>query len=134
MKQPILMTYETWANSQLSIARHTGGVKIFGVFYMIISEYSNRYTPDLLRYDWVPVYNKLGREKSGKLIYLSALMYLEDQADLCEKRYNEYGYDEGQVTVTIPEETRFKWREWKKETRNWRNNNADHRYQSEKTV
>ena len=68
METPILMTYETWANSQLSIARHTGGVKIDGVFYMIISEYSNRYTPDLLRYDWVPVYNKLGRENTIGLI------------------------------------------------------------------
>lgn len=68
MKQPILMTYETWANSQLSIARHTGGLKIDGVFYMIISEYSNRYTPDLLRFDWVPVYTKLGREKTIVLI------------------------------------------------------------------
>ena len=65
---PILMTYEYWANSQLSIARHTGGLKINGVFYMIISEHSNRYTPDLLRYDWVPVYTKLGREKTIGLI------------------------------------------------------------------
>jgi len=34
--------------------------------------------------------------------------------------YNEYGYDEGLVTLTIPEEGRLKWREWKKETRQWR--------------
>lgn len=34
--------------------------------------------------------------------------------------FNEYGYDEGLVTLTIPEECRLKWRDWKKETRNWR--------------
>lgn len=67
-KIPIIYTYESWANSQLSIARHTGGMKINGVFYMLISEHSNRYTPDLLRYDWVPVYTKLGRKKTIGLI------------------------------------------------------------------
>ncbi|MBO7323707.1 MAG: hypothetical protein J6U51_09025 [Bacteroidales bacterium] len=67
-KTPIIYTYESWANSQLSIVRHTGGMKINGVFYMLISEHSNRYTPDLLRYDWVPVYTKLGREKTIGLI------------------------------------------------------------------
>ena len=67
-KIPILLTYESWANSQLSIARHAGGIRINGDFYMIMSEYSNRYTPDLLRYDWVPVYTKLGREKTIGLI------------------------------------------------------------------
>ena len=34
--------------------------------------------------------------------------------------FNEYGYDESINTLTIPEETRTKWREWKKETRDWR--------------
>lgn len=67
-KIPIIYTYESWANSQLSIARHTGGMKINGVFYMLISEQSNRYTPDLLRYDWVPVYTKIGRDKTIGLI------------------------------------------------------------------
>ena len=31
--------------------------------------------------------------------------------------YNEYGYDEGMYTLTIPEEARDKWSAWKKETR-----------------
>lgn len=50
--------------------------------------------------------------------------------------YNEYGYDEGQVTVTIPEEARFKWREWKKETRNWRQyieNHIDEKHEETQT-
>jgi len=40
--------------------------------------------------------------------------------------YNEYGYDEGLVTLTIPEEGRLKWREWKKETRQWRKDIEEH--------
>lgn len=40
--------------------------------------------------------------------------------------YNEYGYDESINTLTIPEETRLKWREWKKETRNWREHIEEH--------
>ena len=67
-QMPILITYERWANSQLSIARHSGGMNINGKEYLLISEHSNRYTPDLLRFDWVPVYTKLGREKTIGLI------------------------------------------------------------------
>ena len=67
-EMPILITYERWANSQLSIARHSGGMNINGKEYLLISEHSNRYTPDLLRFDWVPVYTKLGREKTIGLI------------------------------------------------------------------
>ena len=68
MEIPILITYEYWANSQFSIARHTGGLKINGKDYLLISEHSNRYTPDLLRFDWVPIYTKLGRKKTIGLI------------------------------------------------------------------
>ena len=67
-QMPILITYESWANSQLSIARHSGGMNINGKEYLLISEHSNRYTPDLLRFDWVPVYTKLGRKKTIGLI------------------------------------------------------------------
>ena len=65
---PILITYESWANSQLSIAHHTGGMIINGKDYIIICENGNRYTPDLLRFDWEPVYRRLGREKTIGLI------------------------------------------------------------------
>ena len=69
MKQmPILITYERWANCQLSVARHTGGMNINGKEYLLVSEHGNRYTPDLLREDWVLLYKKLGREKTIGLI------------------------------------------------------------------
>ena len=48
-------------NSQLSVARHYGGIKIDGVQYVVVGT-------DLLRKDWVPVYNKLGRERTIGLI------------------------------------------------------------------
>jgi hypothetical protein len=37
--------------------------------------------------------DKLGREKSGKMIYSSIVMYLERKADIFEKRYEEFGYE-----------------------------------------
>lgn len=57
----ILMPAEFWMNSQLSVARHYGGIKIDGVQYVVVGT-------DLLRKDWVPVYNKLGRERTIGLI------------------------------------------------------------------
>lgn len=68
MSNTILITYEAWANSQLSIARHIGGCRINGKDYSLVFEQGNRYTPDLLRYNWIPVYRKLGRERTIGLI------------------------------------------------------------------
>lgn len=65
---PILMTYEFWTNSPFSIARHTGGIRINGHDYLLVSDQSNRYTPDLLRSDWNQVYARLGRERTIGLI------------------------------------------------------------------
>lgn len=48
-------------NSQLSVARHYGGIKIDGVQYVVVGT-------DLLRKDWIPVYKKLGRERTIGLI------------------------------------------------------------------
>ena len=57
----ILMTAECWMNSQLSIARYTGSIRINGVEYIVASS-------DLLRKDWLPVYTKLGRDRTIGLI------------------------------------------------------------------
>lgn len=65
---PILITYERWANSQLSIARYTGGIRINDHYYYIVSDSKNKYTPDLIREDWRQVYDKLGRKKTIGLI------------------------------------------------------------------
>ncbi len=40
--------------------------------------------------------------------------------------FNEYGYDEGLVTLTLPEEGRKKWSDWKKETHEWRDHIEKH--------
>lgn len=62
MKETILIPYDYWINSQLSIARHYGGIKINGKQYIIMGQ-----TLDLVRNDWAGVYNRLGR---GKLLEL----------------------------------------------------------------
>lgn len=67
-KIPILMTYEYWANSQFSIARYTGGLRLNGHDYLLLSSSENRYTPDLVMDEWATVYKKLGRAKTIGLI------------------------------------------------------------------
>ena len=57
----ILMSAEFWMNSQLSVAKYSGGIKIDGVQYVVVGT-------DLLRKDWIPVYTKLGRERTIGLI------------------------------------------------------------------
>lgn len=79
----ILMTEEYWANSQFSIARHYGGIKISGVYYIIVNkegkdvfecsveaEKQGREKAiesgkpcDLIRADFKQFYQKLGRAK-----------------------------------------------------------------------
>ena len=58
---PILMAQEYWMNSQFSIAKHTGALKINGHLYVV-------YGTDLIREDWLPVLKKLGRERTIGLI------------------------------------------------------------------
>lgn len=48
-------------NSQLSVARYTGSIRINGVEYVVAGT-------DLLMKDWLPVYKKLGRERTIGLI------------------------------------------------------------------
>lgn len=50
-------------NSQLSVARLYGGIKFNGEEYVIVPPKN-----DLLLKDWVPVYKKLGRERTIGLI------------------------------------------------------------------
>ena len=60
----IIIPREHWMNSQLSIARHYGGIKINGVLYGIVDLEHG----DLVREDWIPVYAKLGRDRTIELI------------------------------------------------------------------
>ena len=60
----IIITREYWENSPLSIARHYGGIKINGVMYGIM----DRVHGDLVREDWIQIYQKLGRDKVLELI------------------------------------------------------------------
>lgn len=60
---PILIKEDYWMNSQLSVARFYGGIKLHGEEYVIVPPKN-----DLLLKDWVPVYKKLGRERTIGLI------------------------------------------------------------------
>ena len=62
-KIPILIEEGYWMNSQMSVARFFGGIKFNGEEYIIVPPKN-----DLLLKDWVPVYKKLGRERTIGLI------------------------------------------------------------------
>lgn len=87
----ILFTEEVWANSQMSIAKYYGGLVLNGKEYKIVNkdgitveELSNPLSEhyvgkdkyaippgepaDLVMKDWIPVYKKLGRDETIKLI------------------------------------------------------------------
>ena len=90
-KLPIAMAEDYWANSQFSVARYTGNVRINNAEYIIVnkagatifelsspeSKYyvgdDNMAIPpgepcDLVRVEWGPIYKKLGRDKFIELI------------------------------------------------------------------
>jgi hypothetical protein len=82
MKAPICMTEEFWANSQLSVARYTGGIEAFGHEYVIVNKegidifalsrmaekagrakaIESGEPADLVRKDFQVLYHKLGRD------------------------------------------------------------------------
>lgn len=86
----VIMTKEYWTNSHLSIARYYGGIKVNGDEYKIVNKYgitleelsdprSKHYVKegmaippgepaDLVHNDWIPIYKKLGRDKTIELV------------------------------------------------------------------
>lgn len=89
--ETILMTENQWANSQFSIARYYGGVRINRKNYMICNKYgiklvelsnpdSKHYVgdgnmaippgepADLVLAEWIPIYKKLGRDRFIEII------------------------------------------------------------------
>lgn len=82
MNKPICMVEEVWRNSQLSIARHYGGIKFGGFEYIIVNKYGKDLFQcsaeaekegrdmaippgepvDLIRKDFLEFYKKLGRD------------------------------------------------------------------------
>lgn len=60
---PILIEEGYWMNSQLSVARFYGGIKFGREEYVIVPPKN-----DLILSKWVPVYKKLGRNETIKLI------------------------------------------------------------------
>ena len=63
----ILMTKEYWLNSQFSIARFTGGMKLNGEEYWVVGE-----ERDLIDSDFEKYYTKLGRDEFIRIIEQNA--------------------------------------------------------------
>ena len=103
----IIMTEEYWANSQFSIARYYGGIKISGKSYMIVNkqgatifELSDPSSPyyvgdgvkkaiepgepaDLVLEEWIPFYKILGRDKIIECVKRN--MTVQEVKKLCTK-------------------------------------------------
>lgn len=61
------MTKEYWLNSQFSIARFTGGMKLNGEEYWVVGE-----ERDLIDSDFEKYYTKLGRDEFIRIIEQNA--------------------------------------------------------------
>lgn len=80
----ILFTKENWMNSQLSVARFYGGLRLGGHEYMVMPD-----SGDLLREDFVKYYKKLGRERLIELIRANNLVSDTELNAVCEKALKE---------------------------------------------
>ena len=62
---PAIMTYEFWSNTQLSIARFSGGIRVNGHLYKMMDSGEpapqGKWIPDLVREDWCSLYKKYRR-------------------------------------------------------------------------
>ena len=92
----VIMTEEYWANSHLSIARYYGGIKVNGDEYKIVNKdgvtleelsdpHSKHYAgdgmaippgepADLVRKDWIPIYRRLGRDRTIELVKIGTAL------------------------------------------------------------
>jgi hypothetical protein len=66
----ILMTRESWENSQLSVAKYSRGIRMNGTEYWVVDRFGKRFTAigpnepaDLVNVKYIQVYKKVGRER-----------------------------------------------------------------------
>ena len=55
----LLIPFNAWSNSQMGIAKWQGGIRINNIPYLVVGK-----EQDLVRKDWIPVLNRLGRAKT----------------------------------------------------------------------
>lgn len=70
------MTANYWLNTQLSIAKHTGAIKLDSYVYQVMGS-------DLIREDWLPIYCTLGRERTIGLLENGTTLDVAKQ--MCEQ-------------------------------------------------
>lgn len=80
----ILFTKENWLNSQLSIARFYGGLKLGNHDYIIMRD-----SGDLLRMDFAKYYTKLGRKKLHEILRANNHVQDKELKEICEKALKE---------------------------------------------
>lgn len=85
----LLIAFNAWSTSQLSIAKWQGGIRINGIPYKVVGK-----EQDLVMESWIPVYKRLGRTKTIAVmnsgISLNKAMLLKNytQEDVSEQNLN----------------------------------------------
>lgn len=69
---PAIMTYDFWINSQLSIAKYSGQIRLNGHLYKLLDSGQQtepgKWKPDLVREDWCSLYKKYGRSLKAYIL------------------------------------------------------------------
>lgn len=105
----ILLTKESWMNSQLSVAKYSGGVQVTGedgkkrTLYIVNKEGKDLYQvgippgepADLVDKEFVPLYKKLGRDLFIRIVNANPLMSRKDLKErLAQAVEVKKGYEE----------------------------------------
>ena len=94
--KPILLTKESWMNSQLSVAKYTGGVQVVGeggknrTFFVVNKEgkdltqagISEGEPADLVDKEFIPLYKKLGRTLFIEIVQANPLASRKELKDI----------------------------------------------------
>lgn len=86
----ILFTKENWLNSQLSVARFYGGLRLGSHEYMVMPD-----SGDLLRDDFVKYYKKLGRKRLVDILQAHNHVPDKELKEICEVLLKETKNKEG---------------------------------------
>jgi hypothetical protein len=88
---PAIIEYAAWINSQLSIARYYGGVRINGRKYVLMDSGEpaepGKFIPDLVREDWCSLYKEYKR--SLKLYIREGMTPAQTRKALKRRKANE---------------------------------------------
>ena len=104
----ILLTKESWMNSQLSVAKYSGGVQVVGeggkkrTFFVVNKEgkdltqagISEGEPADLVDKEFIPLYKKLGRTLFIGIVQANPLASRKELKDILTKQAEEKAWGE----------------------------------------